>query len=354
MKKVGIVLVNYKDYAERFLEACRDSLRLQDYPASDFRVYIVDNASSQASRDYLCAIYSEAVILERADGNYAAANNFGFRQAIEDGCEYLVSANMDTEMAPSWLSALVAALEDNPEAGLAQSKILLYPTNEAEKQRPLINSLGNRCHFLGFGFTSAYRVPDREIAGYPEINGYASGCSFIIRAAVFTAIGGYDEEYYMYHDDLELSLKARFAGWKIVLAPRSVILHKYEFSRSTQMVYYMERNRYLTIFSFYSPALLIILFPPLVLSALAILIYAFIGSWGGAALKVAAYFFRPQTYRHIIASRRARRAFQKEKFSVIARGFSSRIEFSEVANPFLKYVANPLMAAFWHLVKKIA
>jgi len=329
----------------------RDSLRLQDYPA--FQIYIVDNASTPASRDYLSAAYPEAVIIERPDGNYAAANNLGFRQALQDGCEYLVSVNMDTEMSPSWLSALVKALEDNPAAGLAQSKILLFPGSEEEKKHPLINSLGNRCHFLGFGFTSAYRAPDREISGYPEISGYASGCSFIIRPEVFLAIGGYDEEYYMYHDDLELSLKARFAGWKIVLAPQSVIFHKYEFSRSTQMVYYMERNRYLTILSFYPPALLALLFLPLIFSALAIFVYAVIGSWGGAALRVAGYFCRPRTYRHISASRRARRLYQKEKFSSLANGFASRIEFQEIANPFLKYIANPLMSAFWQLAKKI-
>ena len=83
MKKVGIVLVNYKEYANKYLSACRDSLRIQTY--SNFIVYIVDNASSAESLSYLKNLYPEAVILPREDGNYCAANNLGMKQAINDG-----------------------------------------------------------------------------------------------------------------------------------------------------------------------------------------------------------------------------------------------------------------------------
>ncbi len=100
-KLVGIVLVNYQDYAERFLTACRDSLRAQDYPASNLKIYLVDNASSLKSRAYLRACYPEAKILERGDGNYCAANNLGFFEAIKDGCEYLVALNMRSHQG--WL-----------------------------------------------------------------------------------------------------------------------------------------------------------------------------------------------------------------------------------------------------------
>ena len=354
MEKIGIILVNYKDYARRFLAPCRDSLRAQDYPASLFQVYIVDNASTPESQEYLRSAYPEAVVIPRPDGNYAAANNAGFRQAQADGCCYLVSANMDTEMAPAWLSELALALDRNPEAAAAQSKILLFPKTEEEKAHPLINSLGNRLHFFGFGFTSAYGEPDREIAGYPEITGYPSGCSFIVRAEDFTAVGGYDEEYYMYHDDLELGLKLRLAGRKLVLAPRSVIFHKYEFSRSTKMVYYMERNRYLTLLAFYPAGLLIIFFIPLLLGALAVSFYSIIHGWFRENLRVAAYFFDPRTYALVSKWRQERRTWQKVRFSKVASSFADRIEFKEVANPFLRYVANPLMSVFWKIAKVFA
>ena len=68
------------------------------------------------------------------------------------------------------------------------------------------------------------------------------GSSFAVKKAVLDKIGGYNEEYYMYHDDLEMGWKAKLAGYKIVLAPKSVCYHKYGFSRSIKMVYYMKRT----------------------------------------------------------------------------------------------------------------
>ncbi|MFA5130934.1 MAG: glycosyltransferase family 2 protein [Patescibacteria group bacterium] len=351
--KVGIILINYKDYAESFLAPCRDSLRLQDYPAELIRVYIIDNASTPESFVYLQTLYPEAKILARSDGNYAAANNLGFKEAAHDGCEYIVTVNMDTEMAPTWLSELVRALESNPEAGIAQSKILLYPKTEAEKAQPRINSLGNKIHFLGFGFTSAYGEADREITGYPEITGYASGCSFIIRASLLEIIGGYNEEFYMYHDDLEISLKAKLTGAKIILAPRSVIFHKYEFKRSTRMIYYMERNRYLTLLTFYPSYLLMLIGLPGVIMDIGMLFFSLLKGWFKEELKIYHYFLQFKNYDKIQAERQKIKAFQKRPFSELAKDFSGQIEFSEIANPILKYIVNPLLNIYWQLLKLI-
>ncbi len=350
-KKVGIILINYRDYAQRFLPACRDSLRTQDYPSSAVRVYIVDNASTPESREYLQANYPEAAILEKSDGNYSAACNLGFSQAIKDGADYLVGVNMDTEMKADWLSQLVLALEKNPEAGIAQSKILLYPKDEGERQAPLINSLGNVIHFLGFGFTDGYGNPDRQIDGYPEIKGYASGCSFIIKAEAFGRIGGYNEEYYMYHDDLELSLKAKLAGYKIILAPASVISHKYEFARSRRMVYYMERNRYLTLLTFYPWPLLLLIGLPGFIMDLGMLFYSAINGWFQEEIKIYGYFLKPRSYALIKTERKKIRRFKQVSFWRLARRFAGRIEFQEIANPLLRYLVNPLFDIYWQLIR---
>lgn len=353
LKKVGIILVNYQDYAERFLVPCRDSLRVQSYPVELIKVYIVDNASSSESYNYLAQAYPEAKIIKRSDGNYCAANNLGFQEAIKDGCDYLVTANMDTEMTSVWLEELVRALDDE-RVGIAQSKILLFPQDEAEKKQPKINTIGNSLYFLGFGTTSAYRAPDYEIDGYPEISGYASGCSFITRKEIFSAIGGWNEEYYMYHDDIEFSLKVRLAGYKIVLAPLSVLFHKYEFSRSVRMLYYMERNRYFLIFSFYPVGVLFLLAPALVAMSLGLLGFSLVNGWLPAWLRSISYFFKPSSWRLIIRARRNIAGLRRLPFRVIMKDMSGKLEFSEVENPLLRYVANPVLNLYWRLVKKLA
>ncbi len=361
-KKVGVILINYKDYAKRFLEPCRDSLRRQSYGQDNFLVYIIDNASSDESLDYLNNTYPEAKIIPRFDGNYSAAGNLGFKAALEDGCDYVVSANMDTEMESDWLKELVLALEKNQQAGIVQSKILLYPQNDAEKNNPKINSLGNVIHFLGFGFTSSYNQEDKERKGqelYPEIKGYASGCSFIIKKEVLLALDCdndnqyYNEEYYMYHDDLELSLKTKLAGYKIILAPLSRIFHKYEFSRSTKMIYFMERNRYLTLFIFYPRSFLFLIFLPLFAFDVAFLFYSFLGGWFKEEMKIYKYFLKTDNYNKIFTARDKVKKISRVPFKDLARDFSGKIEFQEIANPLLDYFVNPLTNWYWRLIKKI-
>jgi len=350
-RKIGIILINYQDYAARFLTACRDSLRAQDYPADLIKIYIIDNASTTESYNYLQANYPEATILTRTDGNYTAANNLGLQTAIKDGCEYLVSVNMDTEAKTDWLKELVQALDNNPAAAIAQSKILLYPKNETDKIQPRINSLGNIIHFLGFGFTDGYLKPDREISGCPEIKGYASGCSLIIRASVFQEIGGYNEEYYMYHDDLELSLKVKLAGYKIILAPRSVIYHKYEFKRSKQMIYYMERNRYLTLLTFYPGYFFFLIALPGTIMDIGMFFYSLINGWFKEEMKIYAYLFKLKNYEAIRRERERIKKFRKISFGKLAQDFSGKIEFQEIANPLLRYLVNPLFNLYWRLIK---
>ncbi len=206
----------------------------------------------------------EAKIIPRNDGNYTAANNAGFQQAILDGFDYFVVANMDVRFHKDFLSELLNAVDSDNSIGIVQSKILLYPKNNEEWTHPRINSTGNIINYLGFGYTKEYNSLDREMDGLPEIM-YASGCAFIIKKELLKIIGGYNEEYYMYHDDMEISWKVALAGYKIVLAPKSIVYHKYEFDRSIQMVYYMERNRYLTILIYYKLPTLILLLPALLI-----------------------------------------------------------------------------------------
>lgn len=350
-QKTAIILVNYQDYARRFLEACRDSIREQAYPPELIKVYIVDNATSAESRLFLETQYPEAHIIPRRDGNYAAANNAGIQQAWEDSCQYFVIANMDTVFERNWLAELVTALETEATVGIVQSKILLYPQSREEQRRPNIYSLGGIIHFLGFGLNQGYREPDREVEGWPEISGFACGCSLIVKREVIQAIKGYNEEYYMYHDDLELGWKARLAGYKILLAPKSVVYHKYEVARSLHMSYYLDRNRYLSVFTFYRLSTLLLILPALLAMDVAVLGYWLVTGRLREKLKVYAYFLKRSTWRKIRRARagvnRLRRLPEKE----IIKNFGGKIEFQEISNTLLELVVNPLLDRYWRRVQ---
>ena len=340
-------MVNYKDYARKFLAECRDSLRQQSYP--DFCVYIVDNASSEESRNFLRTDYPEAVVLPREDGNYAAANNAGLKKAREDGCEYLVIANMDIKFDEDWLTELVKAWEDADNPGMVQSKIMLYPQTGEEVK---INSLGNIQHFFGFGFIEGYLGGDREIGGLPEIKGYASGCAFLTSKEIIEKIGEYDEEYWMYHDDLEMGWRVKLAGYKIYLSPRSVVYHKYEFGRSVRMLYYMERNRFLAILHYYKWPTLFLVLPALVAMDLGMIAYSIPGKWFGVKMRANLYFLKPSTWVKIIKKRRKIKKLRKVKDREVVKDFAGKVLFQEIDNPILKYIANPVFNLYWQIVKK--
>lgn len=355
MEKVGIVLVNYKDYAKNFLDECRDSLRTQTFSKELTNVYIVDNASSEETRSYLKQEYPEAVIVPREDGNYAAANNAGIKKAREDGCEYFVIVNMDVKLDDRWLEELVTAIKSDNKIGFVQSLLLLYPQTEEEWKAPKINSVGNVSHYLGFGFTRGY---DEPASNYPEqdlqeIKGYSSGCSFITSKEVLDKIGDYDEEYYMYHDDLEMSWRLKLAGYKIMLAPKSLVYHKYEFARSVRMLYYMERNRFLAIYSYYKWPTLFLFMPALIFMELGMWAYATLNGWLSTKLKVKWYFCQVSTWRHIFKVRKKIKTIRKVRDKDLIKNFSGKIEFQEIANPLLKYVANPILNFYFKVVSKL-
>jgi GT2 family glycosyltransferase len=359
--KIGIILINYKDYANKYLLACRDSLRVQDYGIENFQVYIIDNSSTKESSRLLKDLYPEAIIISRSDGNYCAANNIGFKQAIIDGCDYLVTLNMDTEVKPDWLRELSFALDSDLSVGIAQSKILLFPhkdqnqqdREEKGKKELEINTLGNILHFLGFGTTSFYRQSDKNISGYPEITGYASGCCFITKKQVFEKIEGWNEEYYMYHDDIEFSLKTRLVGYKIILAPKSVVFHKYEFFRSLRGLYFMERNRYLLIFSFYPHFLIIFLLPLFLLLELSLMLFSVFKGWFGIWFRARLYFLKFSSWRKIFKFRQKIKKIQKVSFLRIADQMAGKLEFLEIDNFVLHYIANPLLNFYWQIIKRI-
>ncbi len=157
----------------------------------------------------------------------------------------------------------------------------------------------------------------------------------------------------MYHDDIELSLKVRLAGYKIILAPKSVIFHKYEFSRSVRMLYYMERNRYLTMLIFYPNRLFWLILLPLMAMDAVMFVYSIASGWFKEEMKIWGYFSRRSTYLKISRARDEIKKIRVREFSEIASDFSGRIEFQEIANPLLRYIGNPLMTGYWNLIKKI-
>jgi len=346
--KIGIILINYKDYAKRFLADCRGSLRLLNYPKERFSVYIVDNASTPESESYLKAEYPEAIVLPSAvNTGWAGGNNVGIARALADGCDDIVYLNMDVIAEREWLRELVLAAYSDQKIGIVQSKILLHPI----KDIPRINSLGNDIHFLMFGFCHGYGEPDSDIDLSIKDIPYASGSSMYVKGEVIKKIGMCDESFFMYHDDFDFCARARLAGFRLVIAPASRIWHKYEFNRSVRQVYFIERNRLICLLYFYKWPTLALIFPALLAYELGILLFSIKNGYAKAKLASWGFFLNRKNLKKIMNKRREIQKSRLLSDKEMSSNFVGAVGFQEIQNPLNKYFANPVFGVYWYLAK---
>ena len=280
MPEVWVVLVNWNSCED--LQECLSTLRRQSLAAN--QVVVVDNASTDGSVSMLQSEYPEVLVQpQRSNLGFATASNIGLRMAITHGADYVVLLNPDTTVAPNWLEELTATAETDQRIAVCQSKILLYDAPE------LLNTDGNVVHFLGFGYCGNYKKEDTEHTREARNIGFASGAAMLIRASACARIGVLDETINFYSEDLEYSLRARIAGLRVVVAPSARAWHKYDFQgrAGKRKFYFLERNRWIILLSYYRARTLLMLAPASFLLEVGLLVFAWKDGW--LRHKLAAY-----------------------------------------------------------------
>lgn len=265
--------------------------------------------------------------------------------------EFVYVLNQDAYVDPNILMSIVEYAESNPNMAVIQSRIMRAQTPDR------YNSAGNAMHFLGFGFSlangnvqHAQQTIDAERAGFPMF--YASGAGALLRTRIFSTIGDmFEPSYFMYHDDLDVCWRARLAGFDIGYADDSVVYHRYEFSRSMKKFYWMERNRHLTNFCNYRVWTLVLIAPAMIVMELGTLLFAFRSGWWREKFRSWAYFFKPSTWRYICARRRFVEGFRVVSDRRIMESMCGVITAQEVENPIMSKVVNPILSAYFTIVK---
>jgi len=200
---------------------------------------VVDNASSDESAAIAerMADQHDSVRLIRSPTNrgYAGAVNLALPEVRG---EYLAVLNMDVVVSPGWLPPLVSFLEATPDAGVACPLILL----ESDPGR--INAAGQNLNKTGLGFNRWLGKP-RERAGEApfEVTGL-HGAAFLIRRELLERLGGWNEDGFLYFEDVELSWLLRIAGSEIWCVPGSTVVHDYHLTMFPHKLFLLERNRW--------------------------------------------------------------------------------------------------------------
>ncbi len=359
--KTAIIVVSWNH--GHFLSDCFRAVELSGIVPGSATLMIVDNASPDGSGDRIarellspdqkttkrgfpCVFFKNSVNL-----GFSGGNNQAIRQALEEGYEYVYLLNPDTEAQPGFLDSAIRAMNSDESIGIVQSFLRLHPRTDR------VNSYGNEIHFLGFGYAGGEslavadpgvqaKLARRDIA-------YASGAGMLIRASLIREIGSLDEELFAYHEDLEYSWRAKLAGCRVVLAPDSVVFHKYEFSRSIAKYYWMERNRLIVLMRMYRFPTLLLIAPAFLVMELGLWAFALKSGWWKEKARAYGYFFSAE---HRSALRSARAKTQKERRvsdREATRIFTGRILFQQMQPTLLTRVANPAFAAYWYIARLI-
>jgi GT2 family glycosyltransferase len=212
---------------------------------------------------------TRALVIESENAGFGAGCNRGAREVAAD---VLVFVNPDTVVQPGAVAAFARALEE-PDVGVVQARLRLLQEPE------FLNSSGNIVHVSGLAWPGGYGDPADELESPQEI-AYASGAAFAVRRDVFSDLGGFTEELFLYQEDLELSWRAHLHGLRVLVLPEADVLHDYVLERpGRQKEYYLERNRLIVLLSAYSGRLLLLLAPVLLAVEAGIVLVAWRQGW---------------------------------------------------------------------------
>jgi len=323
-----------------------------DYPRDALTIHIVDNASSDGSIDAVKAFIAKhetslpKILIYEPGKNlgFAGGNNLILRNSTAD---YAYLCNPDASFEVDTLKEAIAVAESHPNAASVQSiQVLAQDTSK-------LSSIGNDIHFTGFGYCRGFKDSTATMPIEVRPIAYSSGASALYRMSVLKAIGDFDEDLFIYHEDLDLGWRMMIAGYDNLLAPKSILYHHFEFSRSIAKWYWMERNRGIVVFTLYRIPTIILLLPGLIAIEIATWLFALKGGWVKEKSRAVAWFFKGSSWRYLSKKRHEVAKLRRRGDLEILKRFVSIIAHQEAESGFVTAIANPLMRAYFAVVKAI-
>ncbi len=221
----AIILVNWNTR-----DLLRQALRsVREHAGMPVHVIVVDNASSDGSPEMVRAEFPEATLIANPDNRgFGQANNQGFAASREP---FILLLNSDAELTPGALPALVAELERHAEAGAVGGR-LVYPDGRFQASfnrfprlwHEALALAGLARYVLGTHYPSASEAQSRQLCPVD----WVGGAAMLLRRRALHALGGsmgFDPDYHMYSEEMDLCRRLHGAGWPIRYTPSAVFIH---------------------------------------------------------------------------------------------------------------------------------
>jgi GT2 family glycosyltransferase len=328
--ELSIVLVSYNSLSD--LQRCLPTIAAQKTGFS-YETIVVDNHGKDGVRDWIQEAYPQIRYSQNpVNSGYAGGNNLGLKQAFGRWTLFL---NPDTELLPDCLEQLRKTAHEFPNAFITPKLLNADGT---------INACGNVMHYTGITTCRALNEPSAAYTGLEAVP-LLSGAAFLAPTVAARRLGGFDETYFMYFEDTDLSLRARLAGFSLLCDARASIVHHYKLGMNPVKFYHLERNRLLTFFKIFSRKTLLQLLPALLITEGMTWAYSLRG-WAYFRARFRTYFWLWENRSTWLKNRRAIQQNRRITDEIILKDCRSSLPFEQLAGPapgrFLNAVTQPL------------
>ncbi len=257
MKNTYIILVNFNNHADTL--NCLRSINEAGYGKS---VIVIDNNSTTSGVDEIPLQFPDTILLKNDENvGFGRANNIGIQWAIENtDCKYFLILNNDTTIDNETIPTLEHALQHDTSAGVAAPKIVMMDAHDT------VWYGGGDIDWKKCGATIPGYLQSSSTGSDVNIQRYvsfASGCAMLVRKSLIEKIGGFDQRFFMYVEDVELCIRILKSGSSILYTPASVVFHKGQGSQRKSdkfyplahpknpnlsfFLYHLNKNRLLTV-----------------------------------------------------------------------------------------------------------
>ncbi len=236
--KVSACIVTYRNY-----DKCREAVRtmLEQTVGVELTVYVVDNQSGDDELDRLKAEFPHIVTIQNQDNKGFGHGHNAVLPLLDS--EYHCVVNPDITFDCDTITDLCDYLAANPDVGIVTPEIR-FPSGDVQiigKRNPSFFALFGRNLFKS-KFTKIvehYQMLDEDLSKPTDIQ-FATGCFFVIRTDVFKQLGGFDERFFMYFEDMDITRRTiEQAGMRAVYNPDTHIYHAWERASAHQLKYFL-------------------------------------------------------------------------------------------------------------------
>lgn len=236
--RVAVVVLNW--YGRDDTLRCLRSLA--ERSGAGCSLWLVENASREFTADEVAGLVPGGRYLRSATNlGFAGGCNLGIRESRRDETDFVLLLNNDTIIAPDAVTGMVQTAEADPAVGVVGAKLMQTGTpTRLECVALRVDLRWGRVYQTGFDETD-----HGQYDGLTDVTA-VSGAAMLVRRTVWERLGGFDERYFAYFEDVDLCLRARREGFKVRVAPRAVVWHKGRASTGgvvpPQSLYYATRN----------------------------------------------------------------------------------------------------------------